>query len=184
MKNDLDVLITDHNFDIEPIPFTENVFDRRASRGVVYNPKTDQVVMVTFKHRVEYKLPGGGREGNETEEETFYREIMEETGCKVKIVQRLGVVREERSQIDMKQTSAAFVAELIEDTGEIHPDADEIKKGLAIEWMDLDDAIVAVENSFTTVLTDPRRSIYRARFVLERDLAILKAYKELKQKRL
>jgi len=38
-----------------------------------------------------YFLPGGGREGNESPEETLAREILEECGCRVRIIGEVGV---------------------------------------------------------------------------------------------
>ena len=124
----------------------------------------------------EYKLPGGGREGEETEEETFYREIFEETGCRVKIVEKLGTILEERENIDMKQISTIFVSELVEDTKELHPTEKEIDEGLTVEWMEVGAALEAVKNSFELVLGDDYEDLYNARFVLKRDLAILEYY--------
>lgn len=37
----------------------------------------------------EYKLPGDGVEGDETPQDAFVREGLEETGCKVEIVDEL-----------------------------------------------------------------------------------------------
>ena len=141
------------------------------------DPATGKIAVVCKRKINEYKLPGGGKEGNETEEENFYREIWEETGCKVKIIKKLCTVKEERSSLDMKQTSVVFVSELVENTGEIHPDEEEIKQGLVLEWMSLDDAIDAVRNSFDVVLGDEKRSTYSAHFVIKRDLKILETYK-------
>ena len=172
-----EVVITNKDFGLEPVEFTEGTFVRYAARGILLDPTTGKIAMVCKKKINEYKLPGGGREGNETEEENFYREIMEETGCTAKIIKKLGEVKEERSSLNMKQISAVFVAEVVENTGEIHPDEAEIAQGLVLEWMSVDDAIEAVKNSFDTVLGDEKRSTYSAHFVLRRDLSILEAYK-------
>lgn len=173
----MEILITNKDFGLEPVEFTDDVFVRYSARGILLDPATGKIAVICKKKINEYKLPGGGREGDETEEENFYREIMEETGCTAKIIKKLGEVKEERSSLNMKQTSAVFVAEVVENTGEIHPDEAEIAQGLVLKWMDLDDAIEAVRNSFDTVLGDEKRSTYSAYFVIKRDLSILEAYK-------
>ena len=176
MVNNLNLIIRNKDFGLEKVDFTENFRTRLASRGIVFDPKTKKIAMVVKTKINEYKLPGGGREGEETEEETFYREIFEETGCKVKIVEKLGTILEERENIDMKQISTIFVSELIEDTKELHPTKKEIDEGLTVEWMEVGAALEAVRNSFELVLGDDYEDLYNARFVLKRDLAILEYY--------
>lgn len=49
---------------------------REASRGVIQFSDGD--ILVFFKERIgQYKLPGGGKENNETPEQTFIREAYE-----------------------------------------------------------------------------------------------------------
>ena len=121
---------------------------------------------------------GGGTENNETEEETFLREIFEETGCRVKIIKKLGTVLEERSNMDLKQISAIFVSELIEDTKKLYPTKKEIDEGLTVKWMDIDEAISAVKKSYDEVLGDEYEEVYGAHFVILRDAKILEFFKQ------
>jgi 8-oxo-dGTP diphosphatase len=171
-----DIIIKNEDFGLENKDFSENHDTRYASRGIVVNPETKEIAVVVKVNINEYKLPGGGKEGDETEEETFYREVFEETGCKVNIIKKLGVIKEERSGIDQIQYSNIFVSELIEDTGELHPTEKEIEEGLTIKWMNVDDALNAIKNSFNTVTGD-ERGIYVEHFIIQRDVKILEAYK-------
>ena len=59
---------------------TENPQLRLASRGIVirYDGK---IAVFNKSNKNEYKLPGGGVEDDEIPEETFKREVLEETGC-------------------------------------------------------------------------------------------------------
>ncbi len=125
---------------------------------------------------------GGSIEGNDSEEDAFLREVFEETGCRVKIIKKLGTILEERSNINMKQVSTIFLSELIEDTKELHPTQKEIDEGLKVEWMDIDDATKAVKDSYKKVLGDEYEDIYNAHFVIKRDLITLKYYKDQKLK--
>ncbi len=105
------------------------------------------------------------------------REVLEETGCKVKIVKKLGTVLEERSNIPMKQVSSIYLSELIENTRQLHATQKEIDEGLTVEWMDIDGALKAVEDSYEKVLGDKYEDLYSAHFVVKRDTEILKFYK-------
>lgn len=63
---------------------------KEASRGVIQFPDGD--ILIFIKERIgQYKLPGGGKEHNETPEQTFVREVYEETGYKVKTYEKLGL---------------------------------------------------------------------------------------------
>ena len=77
----------------------------------------------------------------------------------------------------MKQISTIYLSELIEDTKELHPTQKEIDEGLKVEWMDVDDAIKAVKDSYEKVLGDEYESLYAAHFVIKRDIAILEFFK-------
>lgn len=93
---------------------------REASRGVIQFSDGD--ILVFFKERIgQYKLPGGGKENNETPEQIFIREAYEETGYMIKNIRKIGVVK------DQTQTSYIFIAEPYGEAQEIHPDGDEIK---------------------------------------------------------
>lgn len=93
---------------------------REASRGVIQFSDGD--ILVFFKERIgQYKLPGGGKENNETPEQTFIREAYEETGYMIKNIRKIGVVK------DQTQISHIFIAEPYGEALEIHPDEDEIK---------------------------------------------------------
>lgn len=91
-----------------------------ASRGIIQF--SDGNILVFFKERIgQYKLPGGGKENNETPEQTFMREAYEETGYMVKNIRKIGVVK------DQTQISHIFIAESYGEAQEIHPDENEIK---------------------------------------------------------
>ena len=97
-------------------------YPREASRGLVFLPNGN--ILAFLKPKIgQYKLPGGGKEGNETPEETFRREVLEETGYTVKNLRKLGITK------GFTQVSHVFVADVDKyigtsmDKGEISEDA-------------------------------------------------------------
>ncbi|MFD3448211.1 NUDIX hydrolase [Microbacteriaceae bacterium 4G12] len=66
-----------------------NYRKRKGVYAVIFNETKDKIVTVqtTTGH---YFLPGGGLEGNETNEECLEREVLEETGYKVLISSFIG----------------------------------------------------------------------------------------------
>ena len=67
--------------------------DRHAVRTIITNDK-EEIVLIYVKRGNYYKIPGGGIEVNEDHHLAAEREAMEETGCKVKINQRIATVEE------------------------------------------------------------------------------------------
>lgn len=95
---------------------------REASRGIVRFPDGD--ILIFFKKKIgQYKLLGGGRELYETPEETFIREIHEESGYDIKNIRKIGITK------GYTQTSHIFLAEPNGKMGIPHLDDDEIKQG-------------------------------------------------------
>ena len=48
----------------------------------------EKIAIFYKSNKNEYKLPGGGMENDENPEEAFKREVLEETGCVVEIVNK------------------------------------------------------------------------------------------------
>lgn len=107
---------------------------REASRGVVYFSDGD--ILIFLKEKIgQYKLPGGGKENNEKPEETFIREVHEETGYRVKNLQKVGITNE------YTQISRIFLAEPDGDADDFHPDEAEIMQGAKCLKMNPKDAL-------------------------------------------
>ena len=95
---------------------------RQASRGIVRFSNGDILIFVKEKNN-QYKLPGGGKKGNETPEETFIREVHEETGYKIKNISKVGITK------DYTQISHIFIAEPDGKPETPHLDKDEAMRG-------------------------------------------------------
>ena len=93
----------------------ENPELRLSSRGIVV--REDGKIAVFYKtNKNECKLPGGGIENKENPEEAFKREVLEETGCIVEIIEKLCITEEYKYQTNFKQISNVFIGKVIEDT--------------------------------------------------------------------
>lgn len=111
---------------------------REASRGVVYFPDGD--ILMFLKEKIgQYKLPGGGKENNEKPEETFIREVHEETGYRIKNIQKIGITNE------YNQISHIFVAEVDGSADNPHPDEVEIRQGAKCLKMAPKDALLKMK---------------------------------------
>lgn len=88
---------------------------RNGARGIVI--RQDGKIAIFYKsNKKQYKLPGGGIENNETPEIAFKREVLEETGCNVEIIKKLGITKEYKSRENFLQTSHIFISKVANDT--------------------------------------------------------------------
>jgi len=153
---------------------------RTAARAILL--KNNKIALLHVTKDGYHKLPGGGMEKGETIKETLKREIMEETGCKIRVTGEVGKVIERRSRTDhgilqkdsgTLQTSYCFIANMIEQ-GQPNYDEGELSAGYMLEWTTLDRAIALIRSE------KPR--IYGGKFIVKRDLALLKAAKQILEK--
>ena len=95
----------------------------------------------------EYNLPGGGVKENETAEEALVRETLEETGCNIKSILELGLIKEYGVGKETKhnQDTYCFTAE-IEGEKE-NPEFTEREKQdeLEICWLPVDEVIEKIQ---------------------------------------
>lgn len=106
----------------------------------------------------EYKIPGGGKEGDESDLDTLRREVAEETGLMIidETVRLVGEVLEKRKDMfdDSKRYEAYsyfYICDVAEETCETHLTASELVRGYELAWVDLDTIIntnKAVQSEF------------------------------------
>ena len=122
-----------------------NFVTREGARGVLMNDK-NQVALIHSVNRGWYKLPGGGREEDELIYENLNRELLEETGYKVKDIKALGYEINIRSQWQMIGKAYLYLCHTDEYVGKEQM-PDEIEDGDTLEWFDsFDEAIAALES--------------------------------------
>jgi ADP-ribose pyrophosphatase YjhB (NUDIX family) len=110
---------------------------RHACRGIVVS---DGKVLLSYETKNnKYMIPGGGVEEGETYSECCERELLEETGMKVKAIEEYLEIEELFE--NWKHVNHYFICELIEDTGIQHLTDGEKEAGYVSRWIDLDEAI-------------------------------------------
>ena len=118
MKEELICKITDQDIGETPIEM-KNPRLRLGARGIVIR-EDGKIAVFNKSNKNEYKLPGGGLEGEEEPEKAFKREVLEETGCEVEIIECLGTTEEYKSLNNFKQISYVFVGKVLKDTKQLN----------------------------------------------------------------
>lgn len=160
--------ISDRTFDTSStLDSLDNYRVRKAARGVLINE--GKIALLNVNTKGYHKLPGGGVEENETNDEAFIREILEETGCKSKVIENVGVTIEYRNQLKLVQISYVFTAEVIGEPGLQKLEQGEIDEGHDLEWYSIDEALSILQNEHPLE--------YEGKFINTRDKSILQHYR-------
>ncbi|MDR2932762.1 MAG: NUDIX domain-containing protein [Oscillospiraceae bacterium] len=141
--------------------------DRTAARGILV--KDGKIALMRVGKLDCHKLPGGGAEGQETPEETFVRELMEETGYRARITHDLGVVDEHKAKTGFCQRSFCFAGEAEAYAGSALTQ-NERDLGYGLEWMAASEALALFEDDAQTF------EEYTIRFMFAREAAIVREW--------
>ena len=155
--------ITDKDIGKQPIEM-DNPRLRLGARGIVIR-EDGKIAIFNKSNKNEYKLPGGGLEGEEKPEEAFKREVLEETGCEVEIIECLGTTEEYKTFDNFKQISYVFVGKVIKDTKQLNVTQKEKEEGAKLLW-----------ESFDNLIASKYESVYHTKFIALRDRNILEYY--------
>lgn len=166
--------ITDKDLNEKSIEMT-NPRMRYGARGIVIR-NDGKIAVFNKSKKNEYKLPGGGIEENENPKDAFKREVLEETGCTVEIIEELGTIEEYKSQDNFKQISFVFVGKVIEDTKSLHLTQKEQEEGAVLTWKYPFEALTLIANSYNKLVASKYESVYHTKFVVLRDRKILEFY--------
>ncbi|GLX70333.1 NUDIX hydrolase [Paenibacillus glycanilyticus] len=152
----------------DTLPVYMDTVSRYAARGVLIN-NDNQVAMMYMASEGMYKLPGGGIDEGELAEAAFVREILEETGYEAEVTGTLGFVEEHKHRNRFFQYSHCYLAQAGINTNSITLTASEQELGMAVQWMNIGQAVSIMDRSLDNVDVE-----YSDRFMLLRDYAILK----------
>ena len=169
--------ITDEDIG-EKIIDMENPRLRLGARGIVIRDD-GKIAIFNKSNKNEYKLPGGGLEGEEKPEEAFKREVLEETGCKVEIIETLGTTEEYKSLNNFKQISYVYVGKVQKDTNKLNLTEKEKDEGAKLLWETPEKALELITECFDKLVASKYESIYSTKFVVLRDSKILEKYIEM-----
>lgn len=126
----------------------EDVIDvphRTACRGIV--KKGDRYLVTRLSKHDIYMFPGGGVEENENYKETCKREVLEETGINVEVLEE--TVRITEYFIDSKWTNVYFACKFIDDLQKPSLTDEEKELGLETVWLTQDELLDILENNMT-----------------------------------
>ena len=166
--------LTDKDFGIEPQEMN-NFRLRLAARGIVVR-EDGKIAIQNKKNKNEYKLVGGGMEEDEDPQEDFKREVLEEAGCEIDIIRKLGIIEEYKSLQNLKQISNIFIAKVIKDIHILNLTAKEKSEGAELLWLYPKEALELVTNCYDKLLPSEFDDVYSTRFVVLRDRKILEYY--------
>lgn len=116
---------------------------RNAARTVIINEE-GLVALIEAKGGIYYKIPGGGIEDGETAEQAAKREAMEETGCDIQIIQKIGESEFTDDSIDQGQTinhSICYLARKVGEQKDTSFDEWEQSNKMCLKWVTFDKAI-------------------------------------------
>lgn len=153
----------------------ENPKLRFGARGIVIR-EDGKIAVFNKRNKNEYKLPGGGLEEKEKPEEAFKREVMEETGCEVEIIESLGTIEEYKSLNNFKQISYIFVGKVLKDTKQLNVTAKESEEGARLVWETSENALKLITECYSKIVASKYSSVYSTKFVVLRDRKILEYY--------
>ena len=141
---------------------------RRSSRGILVN--NGQIALLNVTKFNYHKLPGGGLEPNESIDEAFTRETLEETGCQCEILDQSGVIIEWRDQFKLLQISYVLLAKVKGKICQNKFEQEEIDEGFKLEWLPFE--------KVGEVLKNDNPTDYEGKFIKIRDKSIIEFYRD------
>ena len=177
MKEELICKITDQDIGETFVEMT-NPRLRLGARGIVIR-EDGKIAIFNKSNKNEYKLPGGGLEGEEEPERAFKREALEETGCEVEIIQNLGITEEYKSLNNFKQISYVFVGKVLKDTKQLNVTEKEKDEGAKLLWETPEKALELITKCYDELIASRYESVYATKFIVLRDRKILERWMEM-----
>lgn len=146
---------------------------RKAARAVIFNDKSE-IALLFVSRDTYHKLPGGGFEDGETATTALKREALEEVGANIEITDEVGVTIEYRNYINQLQISYCFIAKAVGSLTVPAFDKGELAEGFKLLWISFDEAVL--------LLSQENPIVYNGKYIVKRDLEILKEVKSIIEK--
>jgi len=135
-----------------------------SSRAVLFD-HDGKIALMHVKSKSAYSIPGGGVEEGETLVDGLMREILEETGCKCRVVEAIGCISENRSQHDFTHLNYYYLAEVEGEKGTPALTEKEKENGNEVMWFEPKEA--------ERILSMQEPINYQFSFIQRRDIEIL-----------
>lgn len=142
---------------------------RKSARGIVINENNEILTLYVGRTGI-FKLPGGGLENDEDKKEGFVREVLEESGYEIEILDELGQINEHRIKNNQLQINYIFLAKTIKKISKPKFTQNEINDKFELRYKQINELFKNMKNQKPTD--------YFAQFMLKRDLLILEKYLE------
>ena len=150
-------------------------FTRIATRAIVI--KENKILLMFTERYNDYSLPGGGVDESESLIDGFKRELSEETGAlDITNINPFGLYEEYRPHHSdkhfpecsmMHMLSYCYTCDIAEQLGETTLEDYEIKNGMQVRWVSIDEAI---QHNTETMNNDKKQglSIQRETYLLDK----------------
>lgn len=147
---------------------------RKATRTVLLNDSNKVALLYVAKDNY-HKLPGGGIEKGESIFSALKREVKEEVGANIDILDDIGVIIEYRNGFGKYPTgqiqiSYCYYSKVIDELKETSFTEKELSKGFKLKWVPLEKVLNIVKND------NPENCV--GKFIHNRDLSFIKRAKE------
>jgi 8-oxo-dGTP diphosphatase len=145
--------------------------ERASAKAIIQ--KGGKLLLIHSLHIGGYKFPGGGVDGDETDEQTLAREIREECGTELlRIDREFGQVVEYKRPFEpeydvFKMISRYYLCQVEDGLGELRLDDYEQELGYCPQWVNIDIAIQANHRLSTRAGAVIPGWIVRESYVLE-----------------
>ena len=149
-----------------------NTYSTREATRAIVTDEADRIALLYVEKEDYYKLPGGGIEGSEDKKSALQRECLEEIGCKVEVINEVGIIVEYRKMFGLKQTSYCYLARVIGEKGQSEYTDEELDKGFEQVWLPYEEALQAIKQSNAS-------SVEGRDYIVPRDTIFLKSAREL-----
>jgi 8-oxo-dGTP pyrophosphatase MutT (NUDIX family) len=116
---------------------------KKAARAVIVDDD-NLIALIDVREGEYYKIPGGGIEDGESEEVAVKREALEEAGCRIEILKRIGEQQFTDDNPEYGETihhSVCFLAQKIGEQNDTNFDDWERSNNMKLIWVSFSEAI-------------------------------------------
>lgn len=145
---------------------TDNYDVKKASRAVIFDNE-NKIAILDVNNGECYKIPWWWLKHWEDHIQALHREVMEEWGVFIEIIQEIGQVLEHRYSIKKKIINNWYIAKVKWKKCLPQFTKKEIALGFQIKWFDIDTAIQLMQNSKSSDSITQLRQQRELEFVLE-----------------